>query len=87
MIARGTLQLLQTIPDPPNPLAEFERLISLVEEQEQTAMNKSVTRQPKSVAVDTKTQPIGRDKKGNEEPFVAPSAWLSVYDGKNTDSS
>ena len=30
MIARSTLQLLQTMPNPPNPVTEFERLLSSI---------------------------------------------------------
>ena len=87
MIARGTLQLLQTVPDPPNPLAEFERLISLVEEKEQTEVKQSIDQQPQLVATDKTAPKTHRNKQADEEKLVAPRAWLSVYDNKNTDSS
>ena len=87
MIARGTLQLLQTVPDPPNPLAEFERLISLVEEKEQTEVKQSIDQQPQLVTTDKTAPKTHRNKQADEEKLVAPRAWLSVYDNKNTDSS
>jgi len=118
MIARDTLQLLQQVPDPPNPVTEFERLISLVEERDQASpkmdtekhridaisrankqqvttedpfsktptevgprdsnLNSSVvdsskTNKDRSVQVGEPSETI------EEEPLVAPSAWLSVY--------
>ena len=87
MIARGTLQLLQTIPDPPNPLAEFERLISLVEEKEQTEVKNSIGQPSKLVTTDKSDQKPPQNKQADGEKLVAPHAWLSVYDNKNTDSS
>ena len=87
MIARGTLQLLQTVPDPPNPLAEFERLISLVEEKEQTEVKQSIDQQPQLVTTDKTAPKTHPNKQADEEKLVAPRAWLSVYDNKNTDSS
>ena len=51
------------------------------EKKKETLSQKKKTKEKSPIA----KKPV--DKKGNEEPFVAPSAWLSVYDGKNTDSS
>ena len=50
-------------------------------------MKQSIDQQPQLVTAD-KTDPKTRpNKQVDEEKLVAPRAWLSVYDNKNTDSS
>ena len=65
MIARDTLQLLQQVPDPPNPVAEFERLISLVEERDQASPKMGAEKQ----YIDTISW-TSKQQMATEDPFA-----------------